>query len=96
MTGEIRRPGGGQRHAARLGALGYLLATKGYLEDGLAIVALGDGFVVTGLRRTPQPESDRLRFSLRREAPAPPPQPTPHAETITAADLDAAIEELKR
>jgi hypothetical protein len=96
MTGRGGRSGPDQQHEARLRALGYLLAQKGYLEDGLAIVAIGDDFAVTGLRQPPAPQSNPLRFSLRREAPPAPPAPTIHAETITADDLDAAHAELRR
>ena len=96
MTGKGGRFGTNQQHEARLRALGYLLAKKGYLEDGLALIALGDGFSVTGLRRPPAPQSNPLRIALRREAPPPPASPTIHAETITADDLDAAHAELLR
>lgn len=95
MTGQMRHPGANQQHEARLRALGALLTSRGYLADGLAIVAIGDDFVITGLRQPP-PQSDRLRLSLRREEPPPPPPPTMHAETITAAELDAARAELRR
>ena len=68
-------PGQERYHAARLGALGYLLERRRYARDGLAILAVGGGFAVTGLCRPSR---------WRRAA-------VPCAETITAAELDALI-----
>jgi hypothetical protein len=63
-------------HEARLRALGCLLDQREYAAHGLCILAVGDGFEVTGLLA-----KDGVGM-LERE---------PHAETITAAELAAAL-----
>ena len=61
---------------ARLQALGCLLDRRGYAAHGLCILAVGDGFEVTGL--------------LTKEGVGVLEQ-DPQAETITAAELAAAL-----
>ncbi|MGN6363072.1 MAG: hypothetical protein ACTHNK_22080 [Thermomicrobiales bacterium] len=63
-------------HEARLRALGYLLDQRGYAAHGLCILAVEDGFEVTGLLA-----KDGVGM-LERE---------PQAETITVDELAAAL-----
>lgn len=54
-------------HEARLRALGQLLDERGYDREGLCVLAIGNGFEVTGLRASPAHDIEQHTETINAE-----------------------------